>query len=403
MYIDTSHLTRGGKTSTRHLRRESYRANGKGLHRPMANVSHGSEAESAAMRLALRHKGELEHLGTIQDAITLQHGRSFGAVWTVSHVARRLGRAKALGTTRAGQLALWQVMARVIAPGSRLSAVRRALSHAACDVLGVGTFAEDALYETLAGLAGAPASLADRLSNQRKKTTPSHLLLYEVTSSSLEGTHNALAACGSHRDGKQGKQPIVLGLLCAEDGPPVSIAVLPGHTQEPHTCAAQLVKGKARCGVQALPFVGDRGMRKGQPIEDRAQPGFHDITALTKPPIEKLLRQGTVHLDLFEQELAEVLAAEGIRSVLRRHPVRAQEGRDTRHATLATLQAQVATPKHSLSAHPRAKAQGALQKLVARAKHLRLAAWGELTLAERTMTLTVHTSVQQDEAKLAGC
>ena len=96
MYIDTSHITRGGTTSTRHLLRESYRAHGKVLHRTMANVSHCSAAEIEAMRLALRHKEDLEHLGTIQDAITLKQGRSFGAVWTVYHVARRLGIDKAL-------------------------------------------------------------------------------------------------------------------------------------------------------------------------------------------------------------------------------------------------------------------------------------------------------------------
>ena len=74
MYIDTSHITRGGKTYTRHLLRESYRAHGKVLHRTIANVSHCSAAEIEAMRLALRHKDDLEHLGTIQDAITLKQG-----------------------------------------------------------------------------------------------------------------------------------------------------------------------------------------------------------------------------------------------------------------------------------------------------------------------------------------
>ena len=77
MYVDTSHITRGGKTYTRHLLRESYRANGKVLHRTIANVSHCSEAEIAAIRLALRHKDALEHLGTLQDAITLKQGWSF--------------------------------------------------------------------------------------------------------------------------------------------------------------------------------------------------------------------------------------------------------------------------------------------------------------------------------------
>ena len=59
MYIDTSHITRGGKTYTRHLLRESYRANGKVLHRTIANVSHCSTAEIAALRLALRYKEDL--------------------------------------------------------------------------------------------------------------------------------------------------------------------------------------------------------------------------------------------------------------------------------------------------------------------------------------------------------
>jgi hypothetical protein len=403
MYVDTSRITRGGKTYTRHLLRESYRAHGKVLHRTIANVSHCSEAEIAALRLALRHKEDLEHLGTIQDAITLKQGLSFGAVWTVYHVARRLGIEQALGTTRAGKLALWQVMARVIDQGSRLSAVRLAMSHAACDVLGLDTFDEDTLYANLDWLAGAQAAIEDRLFVQRTKTQPVSLFLYDVTSSYLEGTHNALAAFGYNRDGKKGKLQIVIGLLCDEEGHPVSIEVFPGNTPDPHTLAAQAAKLKGRFGVQEITFVGDRGMIKSQQIEDLAQQGFHYITAITKPQIEKLLRTGTFQMELFEQELAEVLADEGVRYVLRRNPVRAQEVRENRQAKLATLQAQVAKQNHYLTDHPRANAQGALQKLVAKAEKLRLADWVELTLEERAITLTVNASGQQEEAKLDGC
>src|SRR6201997_725169 len=370
MYIDTSRITRGGKTYTRHLLRESYRANGKVLHRTIANVSHCSEAEIEAIRLALRHKEDLEHLGTIADAITLKQGLSFGAVWTVYQIARRLGIEKALGTTREGKLALWQVIARVLDQGSRLSAGRLAMVHAACDVRGLETLDEDARYENLDWLAGAQAAIEDRLYAQRQKTTPASLFLSDVTSSYVEGTHNALAAFGYNRDGKKGKRQIVLGLLCDEDGQPVSIAVLPGNTQAPQTFAAPITKVKARFGVHEIPFVGDRGMIKGQQIEDLAQQGLHYITAITKPQIEKLLTQGTLQLDLFDQELAEVLADEGIRSVLRRNPVRAQEVRDPRHAKLAKLQTQVAKKKQYLADHPRAKAQGAVQKLVASATQL---------------------------------
>ena len=403
MYVDTSHITRGGKTYTRHLLRESYRANGKVLHRTIANLSQCSAAEIEAMRLALRHKQDLENLGTVQDAVTLKQGVSFGAVWTVYHVARRLGIDKALGTTREGKLALWQVMARVIDQGSRLSAVRLAMSHAACDVLGLDTFDEDALYENLDWLAGAQALVEDRLFAQRTKAKPSNLFLYDVTSSYLEGTQNELAAFGYNRDGKKGKMQIVIGLLCDEDGQPVSIEVFPGNTQDPHTVAAQVEKLKGRFGVTAITFVGDRGMLKSQQVEDLAQHGFHYITAITKPQIDKLLRTGTLQMDLFDQELAEVLTDEGIRYVLRRNPVRAQEVRDTRRAKLAALQAQVAKHNQYLADHPRAHVPGALQKLVARAKTLRLSDWVELTVEERTITLTVKTSAQQEAAKLDGC
>ena len=403
MYVDTSHITRSGKTYTRHLLRESYRANGKVLHRTIANVSHCSAAEIEAMRLALRHKADLEHLGTLQDAITLQQGLSFGAVWTVYHIARRLGIDKALGTTREGKLALWQVMARVIDQGSRLSAVRLAMSHAACDVLGVGTFDEDTLYENLDWLAGAQAAVEDRLYTQRIMTQPVSLFLYDVTSSYLEGTHNALAAFGYNRDGKKGKMQLVIGLLCDEDGQPVSIEVFPGNPPDPHTVASQMAKLKERFGAQAITFVGDRGMIKSQQIADLAKQGLHYITAITKPQIEKLLRTGTFQMDLFEQELAEVLADEGIRYVLRRNPVRAQEVRENRQAKLATLQALVAKHNHYLAEHPRAKAQGALQKLVARAIPLRLSDWVELTVAERTITLTINEDAQTEAAKLDGC
>src|SRR5215475_15706992 len=108
-------------------------------------------------------------------------------------------------------------------------------------------------------------------------------------------------------------------------------------------------------------------------------------------------------MELFEQELAEVRAEEGVRYVLRRNPMRAQEMRDTRQAKLATLQAQVAQQNHYLTDHPRANAQGALQKLVARAEKLRIADWIELTVAERALTRTGTEAAQAGAAKLDGC
>ena len=145
--------------------------------------------------------------------------------------------------------------ARVIDQGSRLSAVRLAMTHAACDVLGVGTFDEDALYENLDWLAAVQAAVEDRLYAQRTQSKPINLFLYDVTSSYLEGTQNELAAFGYNRDGKKGKRQIVIGLLCDEDGHPVSIEVFPGNTSRSHTFAFRSRRSRSGLASQRLPSL----------------------------------------------------------------------------------------------------------------------------------------------------
>lgn len=126
------------------------------------------------------------------DHIQLRQGLSVGAVWTVYEVARRRGIDTALGHDFAGQLALWQVLARVLDHGSRLSAVRLAQVHAACDVLGIPRgFDENDLYANLGWLSQQQEHIEDRLFASRKGQKP-ELFLYDVTSSYLEGQDNAL-------------------------------------------------------------------------------------------------------------------------------------------------------------------------------------------------------------------
>jgi hypothetical protein len=144
-------------------------------------------------------------------------------------------------------------------------------------------------------------------------------------------------------------------------------------------------------------------MIKGQHIADLAPQGFHAITAITQPQIDTRLRSGTLPRDLFAQEVAEVRADAGIRYVLRRHPRRAQAVQDTRHAQLTTLQAPVAKQKQSLTDHPRAKVQGAVQQLGASAHKLRIADWVALTVEERSITLAINEEAQTEAAKLDGC
>ena len=260
MYVDISHLQRNGRTYKRVLLRESYRQDGKVKKRTIANLSACTEAEIDAIRLALQHKDNLADLGSIDNNFVLRQGSSVGAVWLVYQLARRLGIATALGNEREAKLALWQVISRVIDQGSRLSAVRLAANHIACDLLDLTAFNEEHLSANLDWLDAHQSAIEKRLFDKRHGAQPVDLFLYDVTSSFLEGEQNELAAFGYNRDGKRGKKQIVIGLLCDPSGVPLSVEVFPGNTQDTKTFSQQVAKVAERFGGGAVTFVGDRGM-----------------------------------------------------------------------------------------------------------------------------------------------
>ncbi|MGD0229605.1 MAG: IS1634 family transposase [Syntrophorhabdales bacterium] len=399
MYVDESTVRQGEKTYTRYLLRESHREGKKVRHRTIANLSECSPEEIAAIRLALRHKKDLAQL-TAQASVFLTQGLSVGAVWLLYDVSRQLGIADALGATRQGRLALWQVIARVIDQGSRLSAVRLAGSHAACDVLGPGRFDEDDLYDNLDWLCENQSGIEDRLF--RKREGSSGLYLYDVTSSYLEGIQNELSAFGYNRDGKKGKRQIVIGLLCDETGAPLSIEVFAGNTQDIRTFAVQVKKAAERFGGKEVTFVGDRGMIKSRQVEELRAHGFHYITAITKAQIGTLLKTGLIQMDLFDQELAEV-ADGGIRYVLRRNPLRAEEIRKSREDKIASLHKGIAGQNDYLKEHPLAKPETALKKLRSRCSRMKVSGWAALAAENREITLSIDQDALKEEAKLDGC
>lgn len=403
MHIDTSTVTVKGKSYTRVLLRESFREDGKVKHRTIANLSHCSDEEIQAMRLALRHKADLTQLGNLESDLTVEQGPSVGAVLTLQCVAQRLGISDALGSSREGRLALWQVLARVIDQGSRLSAVRLADRHAACDVLKLDRFDEDDLYENLDWLTENQTSIEDRLFQRRNPETKPGLFLYDVTSSYLEGTCNELAAFGYNRDGKAGKRQVVIGLLCNADGAPLSIEVFPGNTADTKTMASQIRKAADRFGGGDVTFVGDRGMIKGPQIEGLANEGFHYITAITKPQIETLVKNEVFQLELFEERLAEITTDEGIRYVLRRNPVRAAEMAQARQDKQQTIARLLGQQNVYLAEHPRADVAVAVRKVEQRIKRLRLSEWLSASATDRTLALVQSAAALAEESKLDGC
>jgi transposase len=405
MYLDRSKTTVNGKTYHRVLLRQSFRHNGKVKHRTIANLSACSQEELQAIELALKHKHDLDSLRPSDPGpLHLRQGLSFGAVCALHQLAQRTGLSKALGSDRQGKLALWQVLARAIEAGSRLSAVRLAASHAACDVLELDPFNEDQLYPNLAWLAENQARIEQRLFKQLYPHGSPDLFLYDVTSSYLEGDHNALAAWGYNRDGKPGKKQIVIGLLCDAQGRALSIEVFVGNTGDPKTVGSQIQKVVERFGGKGVTFVGDRGMLKGPQIKELGQEHFHYITAISKPQIEALLKERVFPLELFDTTLAEVASIpEKVRYILRRNPQRAletQQGRQSKQASLANL---LEGKNGYLAKKPKARVRTALKTLRARALQLKLEGWISFKAKGRQVALAVDESALAEAQKLDGC
>ena len=406
MHVDSCTTTpKNGRTYTRHLLRENYREGRKVKHRTVTNLSACSDREIEAIKLALRHKDDLENLRPVSEAVSLHQGLSVGAVAVVHAIARELGIADALGHTRDGKLALWQVIARVIDQGSRLSAVRLATNHAACEIVGLGAFNEDHLYANLDWLAEKQSAIEDRLFRRLHGDGKPGLYLYDVTSSYLEGTHNELAAFGYNRDGKNGKLQIVIGLLCNAEGEPLSIEVFVGNTCDPSTVASQIAKAAGRFGAGPgdVTFVGDRGMLKSRQVEDVTEHGFHYITAITKPQIRTLLGQGVIQMNLFDQELAEVTADEGVRYIIRRNPERVAAMRASRDDKLASLRELADKQTRYLAEHPRAHVEASIRAVERKCEKLKLSGWVTVSATGRQIEISVQQAALAEAAKLDGC
>jgi len=94
--------------------------------------------------------------------------------------------------------------------------------------LGLGPVDEEELYRALDWLAVRQPAIETALG--RRHLAGGTLVLYDVTSSYMEGRCCPLAQFGYNRDGKKGKLQIVYGLLCAPDGCPVAVEVFEGAT-----------------------------------------------------------------------------------------------------------------------------------------------------------------------------
>lgn len=406
MYVDRIITKKpNGKEYRQYLLRTSRREGKKTIKTTIQNITPWGVDVCEAIKIALKHTNNIhEIIERYQDAKADETrtvpipeiGKSIGAVWLLHHIARRIGLIDAIGDTKEGRLALWQVIARTLDQGSRLSSARIAKRKHEVDFLNLGWFDEDILYQNLDWIKEHQARIENALYKKRCGTTPCKLFLYDVTSSYFEGVKNELADFGYNRDKKRGKKQIVIGLLCDDAGIPVSVEVFKGNTNDLKTFHSQVRKVSERFPVEDIVFVGDRGMIKSPQQKQLKEAKFDFITALTKPQIETLIKNGVIDLESFKEDVSEVVLKNGKRYVLKKNPVRAKEIAASRSSKLTSLNAYLAKKNLYLHEHPKASVKKALKHIKAYVKKLKISTWIDIESDEMSRRISLKT----EEAKL---
>jgi hypothetical protein len=203
---------------------------------------------------------------------------------------------------------------------------------------------EDELYSALDWLAVRQPAIEAALA--KRHLTGGALVLYDVSSSYLEGRCCPLAQFGYSRDRKRGKLQIVYGLLCAPDGCPVAIEVFEGSTADPVTLTSQVTKLKERFALDHVVLVGDRGMITQARInQDIKAAGLDWISALRAPAIKALRDAGALQMSLFdERDMASITSPDfpGERLIVCRNRALAVERARKREDLLAATERDLA-------------------------------------------------------------
>jgi hypothetical protein len=340
MFID---VVPNGRSAPAVLLRESYREGSKVRKRTLANLGQLPPAVIDGLRMLLQGGAVVAQP---EEVFEIQRALPHGHVAAVIGMMRKLDLPRLLGRTvsRERDLALAMIASRLIAPGSKLATVRALAAETATSSLGrvldLGVVEEREIYAALDWLGDQQDRIERALARRHLKNGT--LVLYDVSSSYLEGRCCELARHGYSRDRRPDRLQIVYGLLCDRDGRPIAIEVFEGDTGDPGTVPAQVEKLKRRFGLKHLVLVGDRGMITAARIREDLKPtGLDWITTLRAPQIQALAEAGPLQLSLFdERDLAEITAPDypGERLIVCRNPDLARERARKRDALLAATE-----------------------------------------------------------------
>ena len=292
-----------------------------------------------AIRAALRGEALCPVAQTFEITRSLAHGH----VHAVHLAMQRLGVASLLASKpcRERDLVLAMVASRMLCPATKLATTRLWHTSTMAQEFGVVDATEDDLYAAMDWLLARQDRIQKKLAARHLQEDA--LVLYDLSSSYVEGSHCPLAKRGYSRERKRGTLQINYGLLTDGRGCPVAISVHPGNTADSTTFMPEVTRLREQFGIQRMVVVGDRGMISQQAIDAMSEDRDIDwVTALRSTSIRALVEQGHLQMDLFdEHNLLEISSPEfpGERLVACRNVELAKLRAHTRAELLAATEA----------------------------------------------------------------
>jgi hypothetical protein len=383
------------------LLRRSYREGGKVKTETLANLSHLPPEAIALVRESLAGKTHVVAGADWEIERSLPHGH-VAAVWAM---ARKLGLPELLGPACAERdLALALIVARVVEPASKAATTRWWSTTTLAADVGVAGASTDDVYAAMDWLGQRQADIEVVLA--RRHLEPGGMVLYDLSSSWMEGHCCPLAARGYSRDHKSGKEQIEYGLTCDPAGRPIAVEVFAGNTADPTAFISAAAAVRERFGLTDVVMVGDRGMITTARIEAlKAVGGLGWVTSLRAPAIKALVRGGALQMSLFDQaNLAEISHPDypGERLVACRNPALAAQRSRKRHELLAATQALLAPIADAVSAGRLAGADKIGVRVGKVINRHKMAKHFTLTITDTSLVYTPKADEIDAEAALDG-
>ena len=297
VHVVTTRRSYKGREYTTHLLRRSYREGDKVKNETLGNLSHLPDDVVDLVRRSLRG----ESFVSANERLEIVASKPHGDVDAVLRAMRRLDFASLLSSRPCRQvdLVIGMVVARIVAPDTKLATTRWWQTRTLAEDLNIGKADEDDLYAAMDWLLERQDAIERKLAARHLQ--PGGLVLYDLSSSYFEGKCCPLAALGNNRDGKKGKLQVNYGLLTDRRGCPVAISVFSGDTGDSTTFLPQVRKLRDAFALEQMVLVGDRGMISCASIAELRAEDFAWITALKSGQIHSLIDDGQLQLGLFDQ------------------------------------------------------------------------------------------------------